>query len=170
MAGAKLADAKEAAITFVGLMDLAAGGDQVAVVHFDTDAELVARLGADWEAAGQGIHGLGTRRGTRIDLGLQKALEELEGPSRTEGNMGVVVLLTDGIHTGAGPGLRIRVAVNVGQAELREGDYFGPSLNPVARLLAAGHGGTSRGCRMPLPAGCGRVARSRQPRGMRRAG
>jgi len=37
--------------------------------------------------------------------------------------------------------LRVRMAVHSGAAEHRDGDYFGPSLNHVARLLAAGHGG-----------------------------
>ena len=40
----------------------------------------------------------------------------------------------------AGP-LRVRMALHTGDAEERDGDYFGPPLNRVARLLAAGHGG-----------------------------
>ncbi|HEY3248127.1 MAG TPA: tetratricopeptide repeat protein [bacterium] len=38
-------------------------------------------------------------------------------------------------------GVRVRMAVHTGRAEARDGDYFGPALNRVARLLAAGHGG-----------------------------
>lgn len=38
-------------------------------------------------------------------------------------------------------GLAVRMAVHVGTAEKRDGDYFGPALNRVARLLALGHGG-----------------------------
>ncbi|HEY3229270.1 MAG TPA: adenylate/guanylate cyclase domain-containing protein [Roseiflexaceae bacterium] len=37
--------------------------------------------------------------------------------------------------------LRVRVALHTGAAETRDGDYFGPALNRVARMLAAGHGG-----------------------------
>ncbi|HEX6290052.1 MAG TPA: tetratricopeptide repeat protein [Herpetosiphonaceae bacterium] len=37
--------------------------------------------------------------------------------------------------------LRVRMALHTGSAEMRDGDYFGPALNRVARLLAAGHGG-----------------------------
>lgn len=37
--------------------------------------------------------------------------------------------------------LKVRIAVHLGDAESREGDYFGPPLNRVARLLAIGHGG-----------------------------
>ncbi len=38
-------------------------------------------------------------------------------------------------------GLKVRMAVHVGSAEERGGDYFGPALNRTARLLDLGHGG-----------------------------
>jgi class 3 adenylate cyclase len=45
-------------------------------------------------------------------------------------------------------------------AEFREGDYFGPPLNRVARMMAAGHGGqvlvsvaTREACGETLPEG-----------------
>ena len=38
-------------------------------------------------------------------------------------------------------GLRVRMALHAGSADEREGDYFGPTVNRVARLLATGHGG-----------------------------
>ena len=38
-------------------------------------------------------------------------------------------------------GLKVRAALHTGEAEERDGDYFGPTLNRVARLLSAGHGG-----------------------------
>src|SRR5687767_3424753 len=37
--------------------------------------------------------------------------------------------------------LRVRMALHVGAAEERDGDYFGPPVNRVARLLSAAHGG-----------------------------
>ncbi len=37
--------------------------------------------------------------------------------------------------------LRVRMALHTGTAEERDGDYFGPPLNRVARILGAGHGG-----------------------------
>jgi predicted ATPase/class 3 adenylate cyclase len=37
--------------------------------------------------------------------------------------------------------LRVRMGVHTGVAELREGDYFGSSVNRAARLMAAAHGG-----------------------------
>jgi len=38
-------------------------------------------------------------------------------------------------------GLRVRMALHTGEAEERAGDYFGPAVNRVARLLAIGYGG-----------------------------
>jgi len=38
-------------------------------------------------------------------------------------------------------GIRVRMALHTGSAEERDGDYFGPTLNRVARLLGIGHGG-----------------------------
>jgi predicted ATPase/class 3 adenylate cyclase len=37
--------------------------------------------------------------------------------------------------------LRVRMALHAGAAEERDGDYFGPPVNRVARLLSAAHGG-----------------------------
>ena len=39
------------------------------------------------------------------------------------------------------PDLRVRMAIHHGQAEVRGGDFFGPTLNRGVRLLATGHGG-----------------------------
>jgi predicted ATPase/class 3 adenylate cyclase len=38
-------------------------------------------------------------------------------------------------------GLRVRMALHTGIADERDGDYFGPTVNRAARLLAIGHGG-----------------------------
>ena len=38
-------------------------------------------------------------------------------------------------------GLPVRAAIHTGTADERAGDYFGPAVNRVARLLAIGHGG-----------------------------
>jgi adenylate cyclase len=54
----------------------------------------------------------------------------------------------------------VRMALHSGEAEARQGDYFGPPLNYVSRLLAVGHGGqtllseqTGDLCAQQLPAG-----------------
>src|SRR5947207_1869910 len=56
--------------------------------------------------------------------------------------------------------IRVRMALHTGTAETREGDYYGPTLNRVARLLALGHGGqtllsesTRQQCEGGLPGG-----------------
>jgi predicted ATPase/class 3 adenylate cyclase/Tfp pilus assembly protein PilF len=41
----------------------------------------------------------------------------------------------------SGVSIAVRCAIHVGTAELRDGDYFGPTLNRVARMLSAAHGG-----------------------------
>jgi len=38
-------------------------------------------------------------------------------------------------------GLAVRIGVHAGVAQERDGDYFGPALNRVARLMSIGHGG-----------------------------
>ena len=38
-------------------------------------------------------------------------------------------------------GIKVRMAIHTGHTDEREGDYFGPAVNRVARLLAIGHGG-----------------------------
>jgi predicted ATPase/class 3 adenylate cyclase len=38
-------------------------------------------------------------------------------------------------------GLRIRMGLHTGPADERDGDYFGPTVNRVARLMSIGHGG-----------------------------
>jgi class 3 adenylate cyclase len=48
--------------------------------------------------------------------------------------------LADKAWEDIGP-LRVRMALHNGEAELRDSDYFGPTLNRVARVLSAGHGG-----------------------------
>ena len=37
--------------------------------------------------------------------------------------------------------LRVRMGVHTGAASLRDGDYYGPTLNRAARLMSVGHGG-----------------------------
>jgi predicted ATPase len=37
--------------------------------------------------------------------------------------------------------LRVRMGLHTGHAEIRDGDYFGPSVNRAARVAAAAHGG-----------------------------
>jgi class 3 adenylate cyclase len=61
---------------------------------------------------------------------------------------------------GAIGAIRVRMALHTSEVELRDDGYFGPPLNRVARLMAAGHGGQTLICRLTqelvrnqLPAG-----------------
>lgn len=55
-------------------------------------------------------------------------------------------------------GLRVRAALHTGTADERDGDYFGPALNRVARLLATGHGG-----QVLLSGACAELLRAELP-------
>jgi len=37
--------------------------------------------------------------------------------------------------------IRVRIGLHTGEAELRDGDYYGQALNRAARIMSAGHGG-----------------------------
>ena len=38
-------------------------------------------------------------------------------------------------------GLRVRIGLHTGAADLRDGDYYGSSVNRAARIMSAAHGG-----------------------------
>jgi len=57
----------------------------------------------------------------RAALGAQRALAAEQWPTRAP--------------------LRVRMGLHTGEAELREGDYFGTAVNRAARLMGVGHGG-----------------------------
>src|SRR5215208_2638945 len=57
--------------------------------------------------------------------------------------------------------LRVRMALHMGAAQERDGDYFGPPLNRVARLLSAAHGG-----QVLLSAATHEMVRDQVPAGM----
>ncbi len=40
-----------------------------------------------------------------------------------------------------GPAVKVRMGIHTGEAQERDGDYFGPVLNRAARIMSAGHGG-----------------------------
>ncbi len=45
------------------------------------------------------------------------------------------------VEAQAGLDLPVRMGLHTGEAEARDGDYFGPALNRAARVMDAGHGG-----------------------------
>ncbi len=118
MAGEKLEDAKSAALAFVALMDLAPGRDQVALVRYDSEAEVPCRLTTARPLIEAAIRHLTSRSGTHIDKGLRAALGELQGALRIERNLPVVILLTDGVQTGT-PDEELRAAAELREAGVR---------------------------------------------------
>jgi predicted ATPase len=45
------------------------------------------------------------------------------------------------VEWGTGPALSVRIGLHVGEAEERDGNFFGPAVNQTARVMAVAHGG-----------------------------
>ncbi len=93
----KLDAAREAATTFVSLLDLP--GDRAAVISFDAEARRELGLTGDLASLRASLDALETGQGTRIDLGLEAATSVLTEEARP-GALPVVILLTDGLQEG----------------------------------------------------------------------
>ena len=93
MEGEKLEAALEAALTFIDLVALPR--DRAAIVLFDGSAHVAQTLTGSRARLQLELVGASTGVGTRIDLGLDAALDELAVRGAT-GSTPVVVLLTDG--------------------------------------------------------------------------
>ncbi|MEX0864033.1 MAG: adenylate/guanylate cyclase domain-containing protein [Acidimicrobiia bacterium] len=115
-----------------------------------TDIESSTRL---WE-----VHPEEMRQAlARHDDILQQAIESNEGrvvKSLGDGVLATFASVTDSLAASlhgqlalgretweaTGP-IQVRMGIHTGDAETRDGDYFGPVLNRTARIMAAGHGG-----------------------------
>lgn len=64
-----------------------------------------------------------------------------ESPSQAVEAAGDVQKELNGQDWGEIGAIRVRIGLHTGEAEHRDDDYFGPSLNRVARVLSSGHGG-----------------------------
>jgi class 3 adenylate cyclase len=129
----------------------AAGVDRLVVLLF-TDVESSTR---HWDQHRQ--HMPGALR--LLDAMVENAVSPLGGEivkSRGEGDSHFVVFgrpsaavraaaaLQRSLSEAAWPGdlgLRVRVAIHVGEVQARGGDYFGPAVNHTARLRSTAHGG-----------------------------
>jgi len=86
-------------------------------------------------------------------LAAQRALQTLEGgasnpePAASDARPPIAIAVRMGLHTGV--------------AELRDGDYFGSSLNRAARIMSAAHGG-----QVLLSAATGELVRGQLPEGV----
>lgn len=97
MAGAKLEQAKQAAL---GLVERLATTDRVAVVIYDTFAEVLVAstpaTAANKQSVLAAIRGLRERGSTNLEGGLRLAQEEV-ARGKSEGSVDRIVLLSDGI-------------------------------------------------------------------------
>ena len=82
-----------------------------------------SRDGLVVKTTGDGVHAVFAQPGAAIDaaVAMQRTCADTEWPTSTP--------------------LRIRIGLHTGEAQLRDGDYYGPTLNRAARLMAAAHGG-----------------------------
>ena len=82
------------------------------------------------------------------DLVIRSAVESCDGWVFKHTGDGICAVFTSA-HKAAVAALQsqrllelpVRMGLHTGEAELRDGDYFGPTLNRAARAMDAGHGG-----------------------------
>jgi len=128
-------------------MDVGAAG---AITFLFTDLEGSTRL---WEQFPDGMKDALTRH----DAILRSAIEGSEGRVVKTTGDGMMAVFADPADAATaslaaqrnmareawadcGP-LRVRMGVHAGAADQRAGDFFGPTVNRTARIMAAGHGG-----------------------------
>jgi class 3 adenylate cyclase len=120
------------------------------VTFLFTDIEGSTRL---WERNASAMHSALSRH----DGILRSAIEERDGHVfKTVGDafcaafssvpeaLGAAISAQRALHDEEweeGAMIRVRMALHTGAVDEQGGDYFGPALNRVARLLSAGHGG-----------------------------
>ncbi len=71
--------------------------DQVAIVEFNSGVRLLQPLTGRRSAVDAALQGIEVRRQTRIDLGVERAHQELMSSRRLPGNDPVMIVLTDGL-------------------------------------------------------------------------
>jgi Mg-chelatase subunit ChlD len=90
----KIDAAVAAARDFVNRLELP--DDQASLVTFDSEARLDQELTGDRQKLLEALDRVETATGTRIDLGLEKSLEELTSERARLDQNRVIILLTDG--------------------------------------------------------------------------
>ena len=98
MTGDKIVAARAAAAEFVDRAGLP--NNRVSVTGFNTNGWLAHPLSRDAESLKRAIAGIEVSPGTRIDRGLEVALEEFEKSALAEERMRVLIVMTDGIQNG----------------------------------------------------------------------
>lgn len=95
MAGDKLAAAQAAIVGVLDAARLASGDDRVALVAFDGAARVVQALTSERAALDAALAALTPGEGTRLDAGLEAAIQELASAADRAAHP-VIVLLSDG--------------------------------------------------------------------------
>ena len=121
---------------------MSAGGRPSGVVTFlFTDIEGSTRR---WEADAEAMRAALSKH----DQVLQTAIESHDGFIFSHTGDGVVAAFASSkaavdaaVEAQLALELPVRMGIATGEAELRDGDYFGTVLNRAARVMAAGHGG-----------------------------
>lgn len=142
----KMEAAVQAGRLLADLLKLDAGGDQVAVIGFNSEAFVLSGLTGSSSAVLAALDQLPDTqaRGTKIDTAVLAALEIMTGPGRRAGNSAAMVLLTDGRHEGEASAVsdaadRLKAAgVNVHTVGLGE-DVDSDLLSSVATEAAYYH-------------------------------
>jgi len=99
MWGEKLVRTREAARAFLRFLEMPPS--QAAVVAFNIETHVVQALTADRAAALGALDRLPRGEGTRIDLALEAATNQLTGSGSNPQHAPVIILLTDGRQAGA---------------------------------------------------------------------
>jgi LuxR family maltose regulon positive regulatory protein len=98
-----------------------------------------AQHGVIFKTVGDGVHAVFARATDALEAALtaQRALTAEPWYAHTQADSAQ----SQSHMPPSGADLRVRMALHSGVAEQRDGDYFGPPLNRVARILDLGHGG-----------------------------
>jgi predicted ATPase/class 3 adenylate cyclase len=83
------------------------------------ESELGYIFSTQGDAFAAAFHSAGAA--ARCAIAIQSALDANEWPADTP--------------------INVRIGLHVGEAQERDGDYFGPAVNRTARIMSAGHGG-----------------------------
>ena len=79
------------------------------------------------KTTGDGVHAVFSTAidAVKASLDAQREFQTSEAPTNSE---------TSDVS------LRVRMGIHTGEAELRDGDYYGSTLNRAARIMSIGHG------------------------------
>ncbi len=106
----KLAAAVDALRLF--LLQLRLPRDQAAIVEFNSGVRLLQPLTGRRTNLNTALDRIEVRRQTRIDLGIERAHQELMSSRRLRGNEPVMIVLTDGLANPVGPAKAVENALS----------------------------------------------------------